>query len=159
MFTDNILPHLHSKVMFILTFIGILFSLGCQFGKKPERVLNKENSLCFQAIDGNDTAYMELDTSTYEIIGKMRFFYADSNQYVGDFKGEIKGDTLTGFYDFQSNSSEKWHRNPVSFLKQGSEWIMGDGKFVLIWGSGYFDPKVPINYSQAKFKFKAIPCP
>ncbi len=140
-------------------FFFLLLMAACQ--SKPEaKKVDLNSSVCFQAIDGKDTAYMELDTlKYYDIKGKMRFHYSDTSNYVGEFKGEMKGDTLRGFFEFQLNGGEYWHRNPVAFLKKQGNLVMGEGKFVLIWGSGYFDPAVPIDYSRAKFIFKPISCP
>lgn len=118
-----------------------------------------DKAVCFRAIDGSDTAYMEIDTtSSKDVFGKLRFIYGDSSKYIGSFKGEINKDTLKGFFEFQLNGGEQWHRNPVAFLKNGTDWIMGEGKFILVWGSGYFDPNVPIDYSRSKFKFQLGAC-
>lgn len=126
---------------------------------KEQKLMEKNTTVCYQAIAEKDTAWLSIDTSKKIINGLLSFSYPDKKErYEGKFKGEMYGDTLRGHYDFKINQAERWNRNPVAFLKKDGKLTMGVGQFMLIMGSAHFDNLVPIDYEKGKFVFSQADC-
>lgn len=149
------------KITQLLTLtIGSLFLLatGCS-EKKVETVIDKDNFVCYQAIFERDTAWMKIDTSKQFMEGDMSIQYSSKNQkYVGHIRGEMKGDTLVGSFNFKINDLPTGYSTPVSMLKRDGKLIMGSGKVVIMLGRSYFSPEVPIDYDNSRFEFTEVPC-
>ncbi|RZK38990.1 MAG: hypothetical protein EOO90_20370 [Pedobacter sp.] len=120
--------------------------------------MNEDFTACYTAIDGADSVWLKIDTSQRKIAGLIKFNYGNKDVYEGEIEGEFKGDTLKGYFDFKRNGVDKWYRNPISLLREGQKLTMGGGKVILVWGSGHFDEKVPIDYNRAKFVFSLDGC-
>ncbi len=141
----------------ILLFLVIFNS--CRNEKSIEEQMSNKTTCCYRAISNGDTAYLSIDTASSQIIGLIDFNYvADKKKYKGQFRGVMNQDTLKGHYDFQLNNLGKWYRNPVAFLKQDGKFIMGVGKFSMVWGSAYFDEKIPVDYAKGRFVFERGEC-
>ncbi|SFH46085.1 hypothetical protein [Pedobacter insulae] len=136
-----------------------LLIFGCQQEKPKEELMDKKQTVCYQAISEKDTAWLSIDTSKKIINGLLTFNYVDKKErYEGQFKGEMYGDTLRGHYDFKINKADLWNRNPVAFLKKDGKLTMGVGQFILIMGSAHFDNRIPIDYDNGRFVFSETAC-
>lgn len=147
------------KSQFVILLIAtILFS--CAQEAPVEEQMEKQSTVCYQAIDGADTAWLSIDTSKRSsLIGTFEMNYAKQKRRMyGQFKGALKGDTIKGHYDFKVNKVDKWYRNPVAFLKRNNKLNMGVGEMVMQWGSPFFDEKTPIDYEKGRFVFTEIAC-
>lgn len=120
--------------------------------------MDEKYTVCYMAIDNADTAWLKIDTADKNIIGEMNFSYANKNHYEGLVKAIMKGDTLRGNFSFKLNDVDKWYKNPIALLKKGEAFTMGIGEIMTLWGSGYFDKNVPINYKKGRFVFKKVAC-
>ena len=148
-----------SKIKFFVSFALLSFFIGCNTKPTVEEQMKKENTICYRAVSKTDTGWLKIDTATYQKLGTLDFNYpGEKRLYEGQFKGAMIGDTLKGHYDFKVNKVDKWYRNPVALLKRDGKLIMGVGTFSMVWGSGYFDEKIPINYEKGRFIFEQIGC-
>ncbi|MBB2144314.1 hypothetical protein GM921_02350 [Pedobacter sp. LMG 31464] len=129
---------------------------SCNQTKTIEQQMDSQHTICYIAISANDTAWLKIDTSSKQIKGLLTFSYANKKKFEGQFKGTINGDTLKGHYDFKVNKVDKWYRNPVAFLKKEGKLTMGVGEISMVWGSAFFDDKVPINYDKGRFVFDKV---
>ncbi|RZL45216.1 MAG: hypothetical protein EOP00_17925 [Pedobacter sp.] len=131
---------------------------SCNFFGAEEEPLDKSKLICYMAIDKGDTAWLNIDTTGRRVNGLFAMSYGGVKRYDGQIKGTINGDTLKTHYDFKVNKVDKWYRNPVAFLKKENKLIMGVGEIVMVWGSGFFDEKVPIDYDKGRFVFEKVSC-
>ena len=120
--------------------------------------MDEKNTACYIAIDKADTAWLKIDTAEKNILGEMKFSYANKNHYEGPVKAIMKGDTLRGNFSFMLNNVDKWYKNPIALLKKGDTFTMGVGEIMTLWGSGYFDKNIPIDYEKGRFVFKRSMC-
>lgn len=147
------------KIKYFLLLLMVIASLSsCSFFNNEEEVLDKSKLVCYIAIDKGDTAWLSIDTSHKKINGLFTMSYGGKKKYDGQVKGWILGDTLKAHFDFKVNKVDKWYRNPVAFLRKDNKLLMGVGETVLIWGSGHFDEKVPIDFDRGRFVFEPITC-
>lgn len=133
-----------------------IFLLSCTETKpyKPKM----KNARCYIAIDRADTAWLKVDTTDQKFFGELAFNFNNEKHFVGDVKGLVKSDTLDGHYVFKVNQAKVWHRNPVSFLKQGKTLTMGIGEINILLGAVFFNEHVPIDYNRGRFVFNEVGC-
>jgi hypothetical protein len=148
----------NSKLFPFLVIISTLLMNSCKQQKAVKTEMNDKHTLCYTAIDKNDTAWLKLDTSGGQILGELDFQYANKNHYKGIVKALVKGDTLRGYYSFKLNNVDKWYKNPLALLKKNNTLTMGVGEVMTLWGSGYFNKEVPIDYEKGRFVFKQTGC-
>ena len=147
------------KIKYLLLFVVASVSMAsCSFFNNEEEILDKSKLVCYIAIDKGDTAWLSIDTSKKKINGLFTMSYGGIKKYDGQVKGRILGDTLKAHFDFKVNKVDKWYRNPVAFLRKDNKLLMGVGETVLIWGSGHFDEKVPIDFEKGRFVFDLTTC-
>lgn len=157
------MPVIHKPILMRATYyilICFLFlNAGCRNEKTIDEQMDKKFTVCYRAISKNDTAWLTIDTSKKQFVGYFKVNCVDQKKiYDGQVKGFIHGDTLNGHFDFKVNKVDKWYRNPVAFLKTNANLTMGVGKTIMLWGSAYFDEKVPINYEKGRFVFEQGDC-
>jgi hypothetical protein len=144
----------------ILCFYSVLI-VSCAQSEplKIAQKMDKKSTVCYKAISDYDTAWLSIDTANKQIIGLMKFKYADKEETLsGDFIGKMYGDTLKGHFDFTKNGEKLIHRNPVAFLKKDGKFTMGVGKFMIVMGVGQFDHLVPIDFEKGRFIFEKSVC-
>ncbi|HKG05191.1 MAG TPA: hypothetical protein VKB19_01965 [Pedobacter sp.] len=133
--------------------IFLLFSCS-QERREIKDLMRLETTVMYKAVNEKDTGWFRIDTSGRQIIGLLTFHYHNGKSYDGQFKGEMFGDTLKGYYDIKTRENGNWYRNPVAFLKRKGQLTMGIGAFIVPnWGSPYFDNGVPINFDKGRFVF------
>lgn len=142
----------------IIISIVTLVLVGCSFFNKEEEPLDKSKLICYMAIDKGDTAWLQIDTTDRKIRGLFTMSYGGIRKMDGQVEGTINGDTLKGHYDFKVNKVDKWYRNPVAFLKKDNKLLMGVGEIIMVWGTGHFDQKVPIDFDKGRFVFSKTTC-
>jgi hypothetical protein len=119
------------------------------------------SSQCYMAVDGQDTAHLDLKSSTSgKITGDLVLNYAFSPDNKGTIEGEFAGDTLLVDYTFTTGSyKNKINRNPMAFLKSGERLVVGIGSIETHLGRSYFVKDKPINFERGRFKFDPVECP
>lgn len=142
----------------LLALLFVTFISSCEQKKAIKAIMDEKHSVCYIAIDKADTAWLKIDTAATNILGEMKFSYANKNYYEGPVKAVMKGDTLVGNFSFKLNRVDKWYKNPIALLKNGDTFTMGIGEIMTLWGSGYFDENVPIDYERGRFVFKQVGC-
>lgn len=142
-----------------VTVIGYLASCG---NRESNKVITKEigKQECYVAIDGTDTAYLNLNTiESGEIDGDLLIKYLDKEQNIGTIAGKYKGDTLFVDYTFTVGKTDKpIYKNPLAFLKKDNQLILGVGQIETTLGRSYFVKGKPINFERGKFTFVATEC-
>jgi hypothetical protein len=113
---------------------------------------------CYMAIDGKDTARMVLKSFDRGVKGKLLISYHNKDKDEGDFKGYYKGDTLLVDYGFRVGSKTTWYKNPLAFLKQNDQLLMGIGDMQNRWGRTYFVRGRPIDFRKGRFIFLKSKC-
>lgn len=137
---------------------ALLISVGCNETKENTTMADAQ-WVCYQSTFERDTVTMKLDTGKQFYEGDMTIRYWSKNQrYVGSFRGEMMGDTLIGNFNFKINDLPTMYSNPVALLKKDGKLIMGAGEFETLLGRTYFNPKIPIDYSNSRFELEVVPC-
>lgn len=113
---------------------------------------------CYRAIDGKDTAFLQLKDFKKRTEGTLLFKFFKKAKNDGDLKGTYKGDTLFVNYGYHVGNESAWHINPVALLKKDGKLIMGVGKIGYLLGIPYFDKKVPIDFNAGRFTFEPVEC-
>ena len=142
----------------LLALLFMIFIISCKQPTQLRTKMDEKHTDCYMAIDKADTAWLKIDTSETNILGEMKFSYANKNYYEGPVKAIMKGDTLRGNFSFTLNDIDKWHKNPIALLKKDNTFTMGIGEIMTLWGSGYFDKNVPIDYDKGRFVFEQVGC-
>ncbi|MDQ7948996.1 MAG: hypothetical protein REI78_09720 [Pedobacter sp.] len=144
---------------YIVLILLLAMAAGCRREKTIAEQMDEKFTVCYRAISNGDTAWLTVDTSKKQILGYFKINYVSQKKiYDGQIKGYIHGDTLKGHYDFKVNKVDKWYRNPVAFLKHRGNLTMGVGEIAMVWGSAYFDEKVPVDYTKGRFVFEEGDC-
>lgn len=115
---------------------------------------------CYKSLYENDTIDLKINTfKNNKITGDMVMSLFAKPKKVGKITGEFHGDTLLVYYAFyQGAAKEKVFKNPMAFLKKGSEFILGSGKIEYYFGKSYFVKGKPIDFDNVKYKFTSVDC-
>lgn len=118
------------------------------------------SSNCYLAVDGKDTAYLNIKTSEKgKITGDLVVNYSFKPKNSGTIEGEFVGDTLFVDYTFTTGTYyEKVNKNPMAFLKSGNRLIVGIGVIETSLGKSYFVKDKGINFEKGRFIFDPIEC-
>lgn len=141
-----------------LALLFMIFIISCKQPTPLRTKMDEKHTVCYRAIDKADTAWLKIDTAETNILGEMKFSYANKNYYEGPVKAVMNGDTLRGNFSFKLNNIDKWHKNPIALLKKDNTLTMGIGEIMTLWGSGYFNKNVPIDYERGRFVFEQVGC-
>lgn len=114
---------------------------------------------CYLAIDGKDSAWLNLETSTSGAIkGDLLITFEEMPKNEGLVAGTMKGDTLFLDYTFKVGTSDVVRKNPLAFLKKDEKLILGVGVIETSLGKSYFVKDKPINFERGRFTFEATSC-
>lgn len=147
--------------LFCLLLFSIVIS-SCKDNKKEE-TLTAEKPLsvqCYKAIYEQDTLDLKINTlKNGKITGNMEMAIFNSPKKMGEISGEFRGDTLFANYVFkEAGNKDRTFKNPMAFLKQNNELILGNGEIETSLGASYFVKGKPIDFTQVKYKFSAVDC-
>ncbi len=147
------------RVCSALVLVFSIVCFACNREKGVEEQMDVKTTVCYIAVADKDTAWLKIDTAGTEFLGVFQLNNTkQKRRHIGQVKGVLRGDTLKGHFDFKVNDVDKWYRNPIAFLKSDGKLIMGVGATSMVWGSPYFDEKVPIDFSRGKFVFEEGLC-
>lgn len=126
-------------------------------GKKPDATVKKE---CFLALDGLDSAKLDLETSASgKVSGRLFIRYDKQRTNDGQVSGAYRGDTLFVDYGFKVGKNDPAnYKNPLALLKKDGKLIMGVGQIVTTLGKSYFAKDKPIDFEKGRFIFSPAEC-
>lgn len=135
----------------------VLYS--CSQNDSSKKPLEKPDlTTCYMAVDGKDTARMDLSYYGKKIKGNLVVNYDKKDNNHGEFEGAFKGDTLIVIYNFKIGKGSVGYRNPLAFLKKDGKLIMGIGRMANAMGRTYFDKAVPLDFGQGRFTYAPVAC-
>ena len=130
----------------------ILLLYSCS---RPNEVKTIEShSATYVAIDGNDTAKLELTTKGTTFKGKCAINVAGRYTDSGEVKGLVRGDTLLGDFHYLHYGLE-WKRVAFALLRKGQELHMGEGDQGEYFNIPYFKADGP-RFDTVRLIFKPI---
>ena len=154
-----------------LSVFCLLFAcMGIQSCKKNEthndvnatqiNIEKPTSTACYKALYEKDTIDLKISTlKNGKISGNMTMKIAGMPEKVGEIAGELHGDTLFVDYTFiQGTNDKNTFKNPMAFLKHGSELILGSGKIESYLGKSYFAKDTPLDFQKVKYKFSTVDC-
>ncbi|MCA0348117.1 MAG: hypothetical protein LCH35_02540 [Bacteroidetes bacterium] len=148
----------------------VLILIGFQSCKKNEdkKETEKTNTeteqlateQCYKAVYEKDTLDLKITPlKDGKIGGSLVMKVFDEPKREGKIEGEFKGDTLFCSYTFiLTKDVTKTYKNPMAFLKQGDELILGNGEIEMYLGASYFKKDKPIDFEKVKYKFASVDC-
>lgn len=124
---------------------------------KAEKPLS---TTCYKALYESDTINLTINTlKEGKVNGNMIMKIENMPDKIGEITGEFRGDTLFVDYSFIQGTTENVKfKNPMAFLKHGSELNLGSGTIMTHLGRSYFDKKTPIEFEKVKYKFTTVNC-
>lgn len=157
------------KSTYFFAIAGLAFIFGC--GQAPKEATTsipaglKAGKQSYIALFEKDSAKLDIDIDQYgKVTGALTIKYGELKGEMTELivnkgeitNGEFKGDTLVANYNFTSGNDKTMYTNPLALLHKGDTLVMGAGKIGNYLGRTYFDPKFPIEYQKARFKFVPV---
>ena len=122
-------------------------------------VVDSATMECYQAIDGVDSASLNLLTdSRGKVTGPLIINYLDQGDSNGKVDGSFRGDTLFVHYTFKVGSNKTTYKNPLAFLKKDGKLILGVGQIETFLGVSRFVKGKPISFERGRFTFVSGEC-
>lgn len=139
--------HLFGKLMFI---VCLLYSCS-----RPNEVkTTTSHSASYLAVNGMDTARLELTVKGTTFKGKCAIGFGDKFTDSGEVKGLVRGDTLLGDFHYLHYGLE-WKRVAFALLRKDQELYMGEGDQGEYFNIPYFKPDGP-RFDSVRFVFRPI---
>jgi hypothetical protein len=136
-------------------YLTLLFMIALYSCSQPGEVKKTERrTASYQAIQGADTALLELTTKGSTFKGKCAIRFGSKFTDSGEVKGLIRGDTLLGDFHYLHYGLE-WKRVAFALLKEGELLYMGEGDQGEYFNIPYFKPNGP-SFDSVKFVFRPI---
>ena len=142
------------KLGLAITLLGGVASCGNTESKKEEvKEIGKQE--CYVAVDGTDTAFLDLNIlENGDVDGKLLIRHTDKPQNTGIIAGKFSGDTLFVDYSFTlGEAKQPIYKNPLALLKKDGTLTLGVGQIETTLGKSYFVKGQPINFERGKFTF------
>lgn len=129
--------------------------LALLYSCRPNEVKTTENrTASYLAVDGADTAWLELTIKGTTFEGKCAISFASRFTDSGEVKGLVRGDTLLGDFHYLHYGLE-WKRVAFALLKKDQALYMGEGEQGEYFNIPYFRPDGP-RFDSVKFVFRPI---
>lgn len=137
---------------YIISLITLLLVMVISSCNSKNEVKNEP--VFYTAIDKSDTAHLSISSTELHFKGNYEIWYGSRKiKDSGDVSGEIYGDTLIGTYNYMTYGGA-WKRIPIAFLKRDKKLLLGTGEYGGYMGFVYFNPDVPLDFSNSKFIFE-----
>jgi len=159
------------KTSILFALIATLFLYSCNQGETQNTETSEESGTldytCYTAVFEKDTAHLKIQTDTSgKITGDFTINYGElkpnsleKGSNVGTVEGKFSGDTLFVDYTHTSGSIYKeGFLNPLAFLKEGENLVLGVGEIMTHLGQNYFVKDKPIDFELARFTFVPVDC-
>lgn len=155
-----------NKAILFCLFLILIGFISCNKDQSQKSVENQNldekpvSVQCYIALYEKDTIDLKINTlKNGKISGNMDMKLVNMPIKMGKISGEFRGDTLFADYSFTQGTNDKVvFKNPMAFLKNNTELILGNGKIVTYLGASYFAKGEPIDFESVKYKFKPINC-
>lgn len=149
------------------------FILSCNQGTNISEATNatvaesESNNQCLLAVHEKDTASFNMTTAADgQVRGDLIIASGELNPgsvekvlNSGQIEGRFRGDTLFVDYTYTTGSLDKTvYKNPLAFLKNDEQLILGVGEIETYVGRAYFVKNKPINFEIAKYRFEPVDC-
>lgn len=135
---------------FLAASLCLLFSCNQSYPPIPKKVNSS-----YIAINGTDTAWLNLTVSGTSFKGKCAINFSNNYLDSGSVRGRLYGDTLVGDFHYLHYGLE-WKRVSFALLKRNNTLIMGEGDQGFYFGIPYFKPDTPLQFDSVKFVFQEI---
>nr|WP_068886558.1 hypothetical protein [Pedobacter panaciterrae] len=157
------------KSALYLAFIALPLAFSCSQGGNKSSELKDSTKIdsadaqvsneCFIAVDGVDTAHLNVITSGMgKVTGGLVIKYHEKATNDGLIEGKFKGDTLFVDYTFKIGENKTIYKNPLALLKKDGKLILGVGQIETSLGRSYFVKGKPINFDRGRFTFAPTEC-
>lgn len=114
----------------------------------------ESHAASYLAVNGGDTARLELTIKGTTFKGKCAIRFGDKFTDSGEVKGLIRGDTLLGDFHYLHYGLE-WKRVAFALLRKDQELYMGEGDQGEYFNIPYFKPDGP-SFDSVRFVFRPI---
>lgn len=112
-----------------------------------------KNEKFYIHIDGRDTARLRLVTFENRFYGEWTHSKGGVAPVVGEINGDIVGDTLIGDNHYRPYRWREKKRVPIALLKQGDNYIEGDGQRIEFMGvSTYIEQTISFDKPKKTYK-------
>ncbi|RXJ49468.1 hypothetical protein [Gelidibacter gilvus] len=145
--------------------IFVLFVMGISCKEQPEtKTTQDENKAttqqyeeyCYLYAQNKDTIALMLTQSKNLVIGEMFYNFFEKDGSYGSFEGIVKGDTIFGDYDFESEGTTS--KRELIFLKKGNTLLEGYGEVEVDRNNTtVFKSNTSITFDE-KFPLTAVNC-
>ena len=135
-------------LLIISALLSVFF--GCT---QPNEVDNSAVKTSYIAVNGADTAWLDLVVKGTTFKGKCAINFSDKYTDSGDVRGQVSGDTLLGDFHYLHYGLQ-WKRIAIAFLKKDNQLIMGEGIQSEYLNIPFFKADQPIRYDSVKFVFE-----
>ena len=112
------------------------------------------HSATYLAVDGLDTARLELTVKGTTFKGKCAIRFGDKFTDSGEVKGLVRGDTLLGDFHYLHYGLE-WKRVAFALLRKDQGLYMGEGDQGEYFNIPYFKPDGP-RFDSVRFVFRKL---
>lgn len=114
-------------------------------------------SMSYLAINGKDTATLKLNIMENRFFGTFQINSPGGRIDSGNVRGDVKGDTLIGSFNYIPHGMANAKIKPIALLKgKNGEFIQGKGHIAVYMHIPYFWENTPIKYDDPKFIFKPV---
>jgi len=131
-----------------------LLLLFCCCSRPNEVKVPESSSASYIAIDGSDTARLDLRIKGTTFKGRCAISYGDRYVDSGEVKGLVRGDSLLGDFHYHHYGLE-WKRIAFALLKDGDQLAMGEGGQGEYFNIPYFKPE-ELRFDSVRFVFRKI---
>jgi len=133
----------------------LLLIYGCS---RPNEVkVLESSSASYIAVDGPDTATLELSIKGSTFKGRCAINFAGRYIDSGEVRGLVRGDSLLGDFHYLHYGLE-WKRVAFALLKDGDRLAMGEGRQGEYFNIPYFKPE-ELRFDSVRFVFQKIENP
>lgn len=133
------------------------FFLACSSSETKSAATDSLKT-CYIAIDGQDTATLNMRTLNKKVAGELYFKYKNKEDQHGRIQGRISGDTLLVNFFLRNGTAKPVYTNPLALLKRNDTLKLGIAEMETQFGRTYFIPGRAIDYDGSRFQFIEVEC-
>lgn len=120
-----------------------------------ESTKQDERKAIYIAINGRDTAKLELTRYEKRFYGKMKITRPGRVIDSGEIEGNILKDTLLGNFFYLAHGWKNKKRNPIVLLLKDNQYIQGSGIRTNFMGVPHYVPS-SISFKDPKFIYDRV---
>lgn len=152
-----------SKLFLSAIILSVIVACSSEPKEKSSNEVLSNKSIsqaCYLATYENDSLFLQVDKKAdNKISGKLLMKFPTKPTNDGIIEGKFVGDTLFVDYTFNvGGNKERTFKNPMAFLAEKNELIMGVGVIETSYGKSYFAKDKAINFGKGKYQFRVVEC-